>query len=713
MFFEKTAIIGVGLIGATVALAMKRHGITRRICGFGRNEANLKNALSMGIIDEYALNLNDLSEGADLVVFAAPVRAFMAIAGGISPYLKAGAIVTDVGSVKGALVYEMEAAMPEGVAFVGAHPIAGNDKSGIDAANPDIFMGAKCIITPTINTDKTACQTITAMWKLFGCKVEELTPEMHDEILSSISHLPHIAAYALVNAVQEINPEYFGYSGPGFMDTTRIAMSSAEIWRDICILNKENILKHLNAYKQQIEQMIEDIENSNEASLTEEFKKSGDVRRKLKTNIVTLNNTKALRGEMMPPPDKSVSHRAVFFSSLANGRSRVGNILRAADTHSTIAAFAALGIGIDKEADGSLLISGRGLHGLKEAQGMIDCGNSGTTARLLCGLLAGSKFFSVLTGDKSLSSRPMGRVIVPLEKMGASIKASGVKSNLPMAISGGHLRGITYEMPIASAQVKSAVLLAGLLAGGETTVVEPVKSRDHTERMLKAYGVDVGINGLRVTVKGGTELYPRDMVVPGDISSAAFFIAGALMVEGSGLLIKDVGLNPTRTGFIDIIKKMGADVKALDEREVSGEPVGSLLCKYTDKLLPITLTKEDIPSMIDEFPILCVLATRATGVTEIRGAHELRVKESDRISAIVTELRKMGAKIEEYEDGVAIEGPVNLKGSNQLQSYGDHRIAMALSIAAIAAEGESVVHGSDAVNISYPEFYDTLKRLTR
>ncbi|MBF0405057.1 3-phosphoshikimate 1-carboxyvinyltransferase [Candidatus Magnetominusculus xianensis] len=429
-------------------------------------------------------------------------------------------------------------------------------------------------------------------------------------------------------------------------------------------------------------------------------------------NSVTLKKHRALRGEMTPPPDKSISHRAVFFSSLAYGKSMVSNVLRAGDTNSTINAFRMLGVEIEEMPDGSLSIDGPGFMQLREPPDVIDCGNSGTTTRLLAGVLSGCRFFSVLTGDQSLRGRPMGRVIRPLHEMGAMIAARDINRYLPMSITGGGLKAITYKMPVASAQVKSAIVLAGLFADGETVIEEPVKSRDHTETMLKAYGADVCVDDLKITVKGGVELSPCDMTVPGDISSAAFFIAGALMVEGSELLIKDVGLNPTRTGFIDVIRKMGADVQVLDGRELSGEPVGSLLCKYTDKLSPITLSKEDIPSLIDEFPILCVLAARAGGVTQIRGASELRVKESDRISAMATELGKMGVKIKEYDDGVAIEGPVELRGSNNLQSYGDHRIAMALSIAAISAEGESVINGTEAVGISYPDFYDTLKGLT-
>ncbi|MCG6553191.1 MAG: 3-phosphoshikimate 1-carboxyvinyltransferase [Candidatus Magnetominusculus sp. LBB02] len=432
----------------------------------------------------------------------------------------------------------------------------------------------------------------------------------------------------------------------------------------------------------------------------------------MKTSSVTLQKAKHLRGEMTPPPDKSISHRAVFFSSLAHGKSTVKNILKAGDTNSTINAFRMLGVLIEELPDNSLSIDGRGFMQLKEPQDVIDCGNSGTTARLLSGVLAGKKIFSVLTGDQSLRYRPMLRVIEPLTQMGAKI-FSRDNNCLPMAIKGGSLKAIEYRMRVASAQVKSAIMLAGLFAAGETVIEEPVKSRDHTERMLKAYGADVRVDGLKVTVRfTGDSLTPCDIAVPADISSAAFFSAGALMVEDAQLMIKDVGLNPTRAGFIDVLKKMGADVKVHDEKEVSGEITGTLLCKYTDRLQPVTLSEKDIPSLIDEFPILCVLATRASGVTEIRGATELRVKESDRISSIVTELRKMGAKIEEYPDGVAIEGPVTLRGSDNLQSYGDHRIAMALSIAAISAEGESVIHGTDAVGISYPDFYDTLKRLT-
>ncbi|MBF0458571.1 MAG: 3-phosphoshikimate 1-carboxyvinyltransferase [Nitrospirae bacterium] len=426
----------------------------------------------------------------------------------------------------------------------------------------------------------------------------------------------------------------------------------------------------------------------------------------------TLKKAGPFKGQIIPPPDKSISHRAVFFSSLAYGKSEVRNYLKAGDIYSTINAFRMLGVNIE-EAQGNLLITGEGLYGLKEPKDVIDCGNSGTTARLLCGVLAGCKFNSSLIGDESLSGRPMGRVIEPLKKMGANISAKN-DNYFPLSITGGLLRAIKYKMPVASAQLKSAIILAGLFADGETVIEELIKSRDHTERMLQSYGAKMYVEKLKITVTGPiNRLTPCDITVPCDISSAAFFVAGALMVEKSELLIKDVGLNPTRAGFIDVLKKMGADVEILDERMVSGEPTGNLLCKYTNNLKPITLAKEDIPSLIDEFPILCVLATRASGVTEIRGAGELRVKESDRIKAIVTELRKMGAKIEEYEDGVAIEGPVTLKGSNQLQSYGDHRIAMALSIAAISAEGESVINGTDAVGISYPEFYDELKRLTQ
>ena len=348
---------------------------------------------------------------------------------------------------------------------------------------------------------------------------------------------------------------------------------------------------------------------------------------------IEINKAKRFKGEFSPAPDKSISHRAVIFSSLSKGKSVIRNLLKAEDPVSTINAFRALGIEIDDRGE-EVLVKGNGIHGLTEPGNVIDCGNSGTTIRMLCGVLSGNPFFSVLTGDESLRKRPMARVINPLKEMGARITARAQDRYPPVAIRGGRLLPAKYSMPVASAQVKSAILLAGLYADGETEITEPVKSRDHSERMLSAFGAEVAVDGLRVRIKGGPALKGTDIDVPGDFSSAAFLVVGALLIDGSDITIENVGVNPTRTGLLGSLEKMGAKIELSNMRNVSGEPVADIHCTGNAGLRAVDITKEEVPALIDEFPVLCVAATQAEGVTTIRGAGELRVKESDRIKSI-------------------------------------------------------------------------------
>jgi 3-phosphoshikimate 1-carboxyvinyltransferase len=425
---------------------------------------------------------------------------------------------------------------------------------------------------------------------------------------------------------------------------------------------------------------------------------------------IELSKARVFKGEFTPPPDKSISHRAVILASLANGKSLVKNILRAEDTESTINAFRSLGIEIvDKDAD--LVIFGKGLHGLTEPSRVIDCGNSGTTMRLVSGVLAGNEFTSVLTGDSSLQKRPMSRIIEPLTLMGAEISARDHNRYPPLTIQGKKLSTITYSMPIASAQVKSSLLLAGLYADGFTHITEPIQSRDHTEKMLGAAGIDIQIKGLTITVKGGMELSPMDMDVPGDFSSAAFFLVAALLIPGADLTLKHVGINPTRTGLLPILKSMGADIEIANRNTVSGEPVADIHCKGASELKAVQITHEHIPSMIDEFPVLCVAASLAEGITTIRGAEELRVKESDRIRSMAEEMRKFGVAIEEFPDGISITGTGTLSAAS-VSSHGDHRIAMSMAVAALVAEGTTLIENTSAVDISFPGFFDAIRRLT-
>ena len=398
-----------------------------------------------------------------------------------------------------------------------------------------------------------------------------------------------------------------------------------------------------------------------------------------------------------------------MFASIAQGESRIVNCSGGGDNRSTIAAFRALGVEIEQNGT-DIVVQGKGWQGLHAAAGTIDCGNSGTTMRLLSGLLATRPFDSRLDGDASLRSRPMKRVMAPLSEMGAEIVSEGGENRAPLRIHGTLLHGISYRSPVASAQVKSALLLAGLQAQGKTTVWEPERSRDHTERMLPAFGVPVAVNGMEVSVTGGQELRACNVEVPGDFSSAAFFLTAAAIVPGSELRVCGVGLNPTRTGALDVLRLMGANIEVENLHEVCGEPVGDVLVRASP-LHGIELHGELVVRAIDEIPTLAIAAVFAHGATTIRDAQELRVKESDRLTALATTLNALGGRVTELPDGLIIDGGQPLRGG-RVRSFGDHRIAMALTIAGLAGTGEIVLEEGASVAISFPGFYGLVRDLT-
>ncbi len=414
-----------------------------------------------------------------------------------------------------------------------------------------------------------------------------------------------------------------------------------------------------------------------------------------------------LHAEFRVPGDKSMSHRAAMLAGLSNGTCKITNFLPSEDCLNTLKAMQSLGARVEvlEELEGygpiSMKIEGRSMK-LEAPTAPIDCGNSGTGMRLLAGLLAPQPFTTELFGDASLSSRPMGRITKPLEQMGAQIETLGEKPGCaPLRIHGKSLTPITYDMPVASAQVKSAILLAGLFTPGKTTVIQPAETRDHTERMLESFGVRTVREGNAISIDGGQTPESCDFVVPGDISSAAFWLVAAAAIPGSKLLIKDVGLNPTRTAILAVLVRMGARILDV-EHQTEGEPIGNLELHGAD-LHGTTLLPEEIPNLIDEIPVIAVAAALAQGTTTIRNARELRVKETDRIATVVENLRRMGAEVTEFEDGLEIQGGKPLTGA-ELDSFGDHRIAMAFAIAGLFASGETVIRNTDCVNTSYPGF---------
>lgn len=422
---------------------------------------------------------------------------------------------------------------------------------------------------------------------------------------------------------------------------------------------------------------------------------------------IRINTAQKLSGKPIIPGDKSISHRSLLFGALAKGTSRITHLLEGGDVHSTWRCLEALGTRIERRGE-EILVHGQGIDGFRPPQGILDCGNSGTTMRLLMGTLTGSDFLCEMTGDPSLQKRPMKRIAEPLVRMGAQIDLSQGQF-APLKIRGcARPRPIAYELPVASAQLKSAILLAGLFADGTTRISGKIASRDHTERLLPYFGVPLQISAHDISIQGGHCLRAADVSVPGDISSAAFWIAAATLVPGSELEITNVLLNPSRIGFLNALLRMGAKIET-ELTSHSPEPVGTLRIQYAP-LKATAIHPEEVPSLIDELPLFAVLASTAEGITEVSGAQELRVKESDRIQAVATNLRRMGAEIKTKADGFSIQGPQRLRGA-LIESYDDHRIAMAFSIAALITSGETEIKGIECVSISYPTFFQTLNEL--
>ncbi|GAE25068.1 5-enolpyruvylshikimate-3-phosphate synthase [Halalkalibacter wakoensis JCM 9140] len=426
------------------------------------------------------------------------------------------------------------------------------------------------------------------------------------------------------------------------------------------------------------------------------------------TTALVKQSQVGLNGTIQVPGDKSISHRAVMFGAIAEGTTTVEGFLPGEDCLSTISCFKKLGIQIEQAGD-KVKIVGKGWDGLSEPSDILDVGNSGTTTRLIMGILATRPFHSVIIGDDSIAKRPMARVTGPLREMGTIIDGRENGNFTPLSIRGGSTKGIHFQSKVASAQVKSAILLAGLQSEGVTSVTEPALSRDHTERMLEAYGVQVKRNGLTVSVEGGQSLTAQHIVVPGDISSAAFFLVAGAIVPNSKITIKGVGMNPTRSGIIDVLDQMGASMTIDNETTVGGEPIADITIS-TSTLKGIEIGGDVIPRLIDEIPVIAVLATQAHGKTVIRDAEELKVKETNRIDTVVSELTKLGASIQATDDGMIIEGKAALTGS-VVSSFGDHRIGMAMAVAGLITEGDVHINRSEAIAVSYPNFFEHIEQL--
>ncbi|WP_180095076.1 MULTISPECIES: bifunctional prephenate dehydrogenase/3-phosphoshikimate 1-carboxyvinyltransferase [unclassified Acinetobacter] len=729
--FEKVAFIGLGLIGSSLARVMIAEGLAKEIVASTRSQKTLEDAKALGLIQQGYSDPAEAVKGADLVVLALPVRATQKVLEAIKPYLSEQTIITDVGSTKGNVVDAAKAVYGEQLpaGFVPGHPIAGAELTGVHAGKVDLFANHKVILTPLPSSADWAVEKLIQLWQAAKAEVICMDVEKHDEVLAHTSHLPHLMAFNLVEqlANREDNLDIFRYAAGGFRDFSRIAASDPHMWHDIFFANKKAILNAVDGFEKQLAILRKLIEDENSQALMgllghaqaarQHFNHMLAKKPLMEKNKVTTQQFKILpgpkqfQGKFTVPGDKSVSHRSIMFGAIAEGTTHVTGFLEGEDALATLQAFRDMGVSIEGPKNGEVTIHGVGMHGLKAPAGALYMGNSGTSMRLLSGMLSAQKFDSVMTGDASLSKRPMERIAKPLREMGAQIQTTGERGTPPVSISGSqNLKGIHYDLPMASAQVKSGILLAGLWAEGETVVTEPEPTRDHSERMLRAFGYDVKTEGNRISLQGGGKLVGTDIQVPSDISSAAFFMVGAAITEGSDVTLEAVGINPTRTGVIEILKQMGADLTVENERIAGGEPIADIRIRGSRTLKGIHMPEDQVPLAIDEFPALFIAAACAEGQTILTGAAELRVKESDRIQVMADGLKIMGIDCTPTEDGIIIEGQGKagewgaIFTGGQIESHHDHRIAMSFSMAGLRTSGEINIVGTETVATSFPTF---------
>jgi len=718
---NKLVIVGVGLIGGSFAAALKRVKVPLDYIGVFRREDAALEAVALGIVDRAVSSLaevaDELGKG-DVVLIATPTLAVADVLKECAQRLNPEVTITDAASVKRSVLEAVKAAygcVPAQVVL--GHPIAGSEQSGVAAADPYLYRNHKVILTPTPETGKKHLRRINDLWQVTGAEVVHMDVVEHDQVLASTSHLPHLLAYALVDSLakDEEHDNIFRYAAGGFRDFTRIAASDPQMWHDIMLANSDAIVRSLDLFTENVSQLRGAIVAKDGPSIKDLFQRAKASRdyfaqlishrtREAKMQKIInycLQPGGQVRGKIRVPGDKSISHRSIMLGSLAEGTTQVTGFLEGADALATLSAFRDMGVQIEGPINGKVTIHGVGLYGLRAPTEPLNMGNSGTSMRLLSGIIAGQTFTATLTGDESLSKRPMSRVADPLRLMGAQVDTQE-GGRPPITIHGaGKTKPIHYDLPMASAQVKSCVLLAGLYAQGETSVTEPAPTRDHTERMLRGFGYPVKTEGATVRLLGRGKLTATEIDVPSDISSAAFFLVAAAITPGSELTLEHVGINPTRIGVINILRAMGADITLSEEKEVGGEPVADITIRHAP-LVGINIPIDQVPLAIDEFPVLFIAAACAIGTTVLTGAEELRVKESDRIQAMADGLTTLGIQATPTPDGMIIEG--GEMGGGDIMTHHDHRIAMAFAVASLAAKKEIRIHDCANVTTSFPGF---------
>ena len=752
---KRLVVVGLGLIGGSLAAAINPRfslksnkaaslspdntfSFAANVIGLVKDQDTCRQAIEAELVDEAFTTVEDLEDtlsplgSGDLIFLAIPTLATEAFLPSISAAVARGAILTDGASVKSSVVrdFKTHIAPSAWCNVVPGHPIAGSEKSGFGAYDPNLYQQHRIILTPLAETSKHAQDMVEAMWRAVGGEPITMDVAEHDEVLAATSHLPHLIAFSLVDTLanESKNENIFRYAAGGFRDFTRIASSDATMWRDIMLSNKKEVLAASRLFRQNLSLLEQAIESDNSHAITGVFTRakaardrftamlakrsfldsnkhptSTQTQKKSSMLIYKANPGGTVKGRIRVPGDKSISHRSIMLGSLAEGVTEISGFLEGEDALATLQCFRDMGVVIEGPDQGKVTVHGVGLHGLKAPKSDLYVGNSGTSMRLLAGILSGQKFASRMTGDESLNKRPMGRVATPLTQMGAKVETAE-NGRPPLTIHGNQqLSGMHYDMPVASAQVKSCLLLAGLYADSAVSVTEPAPTRDHTERMLNGFGYQVVRDGATAKVEPGGKLSATRIDVPADISSATFFLVAAAITPGSDLTLTHVGINPTRIGVLNILKMMGANISLENKREVGGEPVADIHIQYAP-LHGVEVPEDQVPLAIDEFPAIFIAAACAKGVTKVSGAEELRVKETDRIQAMIDGLQTLGCECTATNDGAIIHGG-ELSGGT-VNSQHDHRIAMAFTIAGLRASEVILVEDCANVATSFPNFID-------
>lgn len=726
---QRLVVIGLGLIGGSLAKAALQREVCQRVIGIVRRPEICQKAIELGVVHDAFTDLSaitpPLGEG-DVVFIAVPTLSVKAVLEDVAKKLAPAVTITDGASVKGSVlanVREIYGCVPEQMVL--GHPIAGSEKSGVEAANPELYINHRIILTPTPETGDVHLRRVTGLWQSVGGEVLHLDVKDHDEILAATSHLPHAIAFSLVDTLahDSNNENIFRYAAGGFRDFTRIASSDAVMWRDIMLANDRAVMQAIDLFSDNLSRLKTAIANHDEQQLLGIFTRAKAARDHFSAMLARrayvqkdspqtidyrFNPIVKVGGISEVPPDKSLSHRAVVLASLAEGLSHIGGFIEGEDAFATLQALRDMGVVIEGPHDGRLVVHGVGLGGLQAPAGPIYVGNASTTLRLLCGLLSTQSFDSEITTGSLLTNTSLESVVKPLRSMGAGLVVSDDFSP-PVFIHGARtLKCIEYSVPVASAQVKSALLLAGLYAVGGVRIREPVPTRDHTERLLRAFGCEVHIQDGWIVLPEGQRPQARDIHIPGDFSSALVLVASAGLAEQAHLSVCQVGINPSRTAILGLLKRLGMNISVSHISDDSFEPVGDTLVETSAVLRGVQITSEEAAAAVGELPILLAVAACAEGDTRIEGYRDLALKHHDRLQSMLTALGKL--RIDTRIEGNALIVSGGRICGGEVDAGNDHRVALALSVLASRTTSPLTVRNCATVDSAFPGFPAHAKR---